>query len=144
VVLRAPRRLHWLGESSMTIATLWLADIKPDGSAAFREQTRLDIPKNAASRELGRIPLFAEGDYTVGNLGDLRLSMKKALLAAGLFEDEAEAMLETWKESYFKSSGLRLFYVVPQQWIAYFLPLQISVPHELTRVLVGRIDLVQR
>jgi hypothetical protein len=144
VVLRAPRRLHWLREPSMTIASLWLADIKRDGSAAFREQTRLDIAKNAASRELGRIPLFAEGDYTVGGLGDLRLSMKKALMAAGLFEDEAEAMLETWKESYFKAPGLRLFYIVPSQWTAHFLPLEISVPHELTRVIVGRIDLMRR
>jgi hypothetical protein len=144
VMLRAPRRLHWLGQPSMTIASLWLADIKPDGSAAFREQTQLDIAKNAASRELARIPLFAEGDYKLGGLGDLRVSMKRALITAGLFEDEAEAMLETWKKSYFKSPGLRLFYIVPQQWIAHFLPLQISVPHELTRVLVGRVDLVQR
>ena len=144
LVLRAPRRLYWLPAPSMTIATLWLADIRADGSAAFRERAQLEIAKNAASRELGRMPLFTVSDYKAGALGDLRLSMKKALVTAGLFEDEAEAMLETWKESYFRSPGLRLFYVVPQEWIAHFLPLQISAPHELTRVLVGRIDLVRK
>jgi hypothetical protein len=56
----------------------------------------------------------------------------------------AEAMLETWNESYFQTPGLRVFYVVPPEWTAYFLPLQVSVPHELTRVLVGRIDLFSR
>jgi hypothetical protein len=144
LVLRAPERLHWLPSSSMTIASLWLADIKADGSAAFRERAQLEIAKSAASRELGRMPLFSQSDYKAGAVADLRLSMKKALVTAGLFDDEAEAMLETWKESYFKSPGLRLFYIVPQQWMDYFLPLEISAPHELTRVLVGRIDLVRR
>jgi hypothetical protein len=67
--------------------------------------------------------------------------MKRELLAGGLYEDEADAMLETWKESYYHMPGLRVFYIVPQQWLRYFLPLQISAPHELKRVLVGRIDI---
>ena len=69
--------------------------------------------------------------------------MKVALMQAGLFNDEADAMLETWKESYFKNPGLRLFYMVPAEWTNYHLPLTISAPHTLTRVLVGRIDLKQ-
>jgi hypothetical protein len=67
--------------------------------------------------------------------------MKRALIAAGLYEEEADAMLETWKESYFQTPGLRVFYLVPNEWTQYFLPLQISLPHELTRVLVGRVDI---
>jgi hypothetical protein len=144
VRLRAPRRLHWLRVPSMTIGTLWLVDIRRDGSAAFREYSHIGIAKNAASRELQRIPLFAETDYTSGALGDLRQAMKQALVAAGLYEDEAEAMLETWKESYFRTRGLRIFYTVPDEWLSYFLPVHISVPHKLTRVLVGRIDIARR
>jgi hypothetical protein len=143
VRLRAPRRLHWMPAPSMTIGNLWLVDIRADGSAAFREYTQIGIAKDGASRELRRIPLFAGTDYTTGNLGALRRSMKQALVTAGLFEDEAEAMLETWNESYFGTPGLRIFYTVPDEWLSYFLPLQISVPHELKRVLVGRIDLVR-
>jgi hypothetical protein len=144
VQLRAPQRLHWLRAPSMTIANLWLVDIRPDGSAAFREYTQIGIAKDAASRELRRVPLFTATDYTTARLGDLRRAMKQALMAAGLFEDEAEAMLETWKESYYRTSGLRIFYTVPDEWLSYFLPLRISVPHELKRVLVGRIDLMRR
>ncbi len=58
--------------------------------------------------------------------------MKRALVQAGLYDDEAEAMLETWKGSYFQRPGLRLFYLVPQAWVRHFLPLVISQPHELT------------
>ncbi len=52
-------------------------------------------------------------------------------------------MVETWSESYFQTRGLRVLYLVPQEWISYFLPLEISVAHAATRVLVGRIDLVE-
>jgi hypothetical protein len=50
-------------------------------------------------------------------------------------------MLETWKKSYFAEPGLRVFYLVPNEWTSYYLPLHISTPHALTRVIVGRIDL---
>jgi hypothetical protein len=144
VRLRAPRRLHWMRAPSMTIAKLWLVDIRPDGSAAFRECGQIEISKDVSSRELRRIPLFTAKDYSAGSLADLRRSMKQALVGAGLFEDEAEAMLETWKESYYRTPGLRVFYTVPDEWLSYFLPLRISIPHEMKRVLVGRIDLVRR
>lgn len=142
VLLRAPAQLHWLAGNSMTIPKLWLTDIRADGTAAFSEHRNILIAKNAESANLVRLPLFAKNNYSAANVVELRRSMKKALMAEGLFEDEAEAMLETWKENYFRNPGLRLFYVVPKEWIAYFLPLQISVPHELSRVLIGRIDFV--
>ena len=59
----------------------------------------------------------------------------------GLFADEAEAMLNTWKASYFQKAGLRVFYIVPRAWTDYFLPLEFSVPTRVNRVIVGRIDL---
>jgi hypothetical protein len=61
-----------------------------------------------------------------------------------LRDDEASAMLATWEKSYFGAPGLRVFYIVPREWTDYFLPLSVSVPYSLTRVLVGRIDLVPR
>jgi hypothetical protein len=69
--------------------------------------------------------------------------MRQALVARGLFDDEADAMLATWDESYFRSPGLRVLYLVPREWIDYHLPVTISIPSELTRVLVGRIDLAR-
>ena len=141
LILRSPKRLPWLREPTATLPHVWLVDIEQNGAAAFRDEAPVTISRNAASAELRRIPLFSERDYGAGKLGELRASMKDALLAAGLYEDEAEAMLETWKESYYHMPGLRVFYLVPAQWLEYYLPLQVSVPHELTRVLVGRIEI---
>jgi hypothetical protein len=143
VYLRAPSRLLWLRQPSMSVRDVWLVDVRPDGKVAFFENGGLDIANDTA-RDLARIPRFREKDYSTVNLDSLRASMKRTLVFAGLFADEAEAMLETWKESYFQKPGLRLFYIVPKDWIDYFLPLQISAPHQLTRVLVGRIDLLDR
>jgi hypothetical protein len=141
--LRAPANLQWLSAPATTINALWLVDIRPNGGSAFREIDSIVIAKDAAGRELRRVPLFAPGDYSPGAVADLRRSMRRALIARGLFDDEADAMLATWDESYFRSPGLRVLYIVPQEWIAYHLPVAISTPHELTRVLVGRIDLAR-
>ena len=144
VRLLAPARLHWLRTPSMTVPQVWLLDARTDGRAAFRARTNLTIARNQPSAELARMSLFAESEYTTAALAELRRSMKRALTESGLFDDEAEAMLETWRDSYFRAPGLRVLYIVPNEWTSYFLPLEISVPHRLTRVLVGRIDLVTR
>ena len=142
VQLRAPERLQWMRTPTMTMANLWLVDVRDDGQAAFRELKNAVIARDAPSRELARLARFSPAEHSVAGIEALRRSMRQALMTAGLFGDEADAMLETWNESYFQTPGLRLFYIVPPEWTAYFLPLQISVPHELTRVLVGRIDLL--
>jgi hypothetical protein len=35
-----------------------------------------------------------------------------------------------------------VFYIVPRAWTDHFLPLKLSVPAEITRVIVGRIDIL--
>ncbi len=137
--LSAPARLLWLAGGSTTIPQVWVADIRADGQVAFREHGAVTL--RAAGTELAHIKRFAAGEHSAAQAVALRASIKRALLAAGLFDDEAEAMLNTWKASYFQKVGLRVFYIVPREWLDYFLPLRISVPHELKRALVGRIDL---
>jgi hypothetical protein len=68
--------------------------------------------------------------------------MHAALVADGLFADEATAMLETWRRAYFHSPGLRVFYVVPRAWTDHTLPLELSAPAQIERVMVGRIELI--
>ena len=63
-------------------------------------------------------------------------------MKAGLFGPEADALLTTWQVSYFKSPGLRLVYLCPAAEVEAMLPLQISVPCNLTRVMIGRIEIV--
>jgi hypothetical protein len=141
--LRAPVDLHWLAAPRMTIGAAWLIDVRPSGGSAIRELGAIVTSKDSAGRDLRRVPLFTPGDYSADAVTALRRSMRQALVARGLFDDEADAMLATWDESYFRSPGLRVLYLVPREWIDYHLPVTISIPSELTRVLVGRIDLAR-
>jgi hypothetical protein len=84
---------------------------------------------------------IAANDYSAENLRKLEHSFVAALTSKGLFEDEARAMLETWEAAYFKASGTRLFYIVPRPWLDHYLPLEISAPAKIERVMVGRIEL---
>jgi hypothetical protein len=123
----------------LRFSRLWLCDIKPDGRCAFRPAGPIDSNMGKAETPSS----FREEDYSTANLAALRTDMKAALVTAGLYEDEAKAMLDTWELSYFKSWGTRLFYIVPPAWTEYVLPLRVSPkPTEITRVMVGRIDLV--
>jgi hypothetical protein len=89
---------------------------------------------------------FAADEYsdTVG----LRKAMRGALVAERLFGDEADAMLNTWELSYFKSPGTRLFFIVPRAWTERVLPLTIKregnalPPERIVRAMVGRIELL--
>ena len=84
---------------------IWLADVRADGVIAFRAQPAVTLNKENAGKELARIKRFSGGDYTPAGAAQLRSSLKKALIAQGLFADEAEAMLNTWKASYFQKPG---------------------------------------
>lgn len=68
--------------------------------------------------------------------------LEDVLIARGLYPDEAHAMVETWKKSWFEQ-GSRLFYVVPPQFVNAVLPLSINPsPAEVNRVFVGRLELI--
>ena len=124
------------------VENAWLAHIRKDGSSAFLSIGSLDISGGTA-QVLARVPArFAGSEFGPGNLESLREDMHRALVAEGLFDDEAAAMLDTWQEAYFHSPGLRLFFTVPQAWTDHYLPLEFSAPVELTRIMVGRIEVV--
>lgn len=110
----------------------WLVSIRSDGALAF-----LDAPAGQ--------PLPAEfpgAAYAPENMAKLRRSMETSLVRNGLYPDEAAAMLETWQAAYFKSPGLRFFYLCPRAETDALLPLELSEPAALTRVMIGRIELV--
>jgi hypothetical protein len=72
----------------------------------------------------------------------LRTELETALIAQGLFPKEAQAMVETWRDSWFEE-GTRLIYIVPSRAIDAFLPLQVDpAPSQTARVFVGRIELI--
>lgn len=74
-----------------------------------------------------------------------KATIRTALVASGLFEDEAQAMVDTWSRSYFKTPGTRVLYVVPRAWTDRLLPLQITpTPGKLVRTLVGRVEVLSQ
>jgi len=69
--------------------------------------------------------------------------MTSALREAGLYAREAEAMVKTWRESWFGEPGTRVMYLLPRPWTDQVLPLTLKpAPGELARVMVGRAELL--
>jgi hypothetical protein len=93
-------------------------------SGALKEEAILDPPELTATiDELGR-------------------DLEGILVAQGLYQDEARAMVETWRNSWFEE-GSRLLYIVSPAFVNEVLPLSIKpAPAQTVRVFVGRLELV--
>ncbi|MGE5193497.1 MAG: hypothetical protein ACM3U2_13470 [Deltaproteobacteria bacterium] len=78
-----------------------------------------------------------------GTIDALTDAVRDALVAEGLYEKEAIAMVKTWRSSWFGETGTRLLYVVPRPITDALLPLEINpAPEETVRVLVGRMEIM--
>jgi hypothetical protein len=74
---------------------------------------------------------------------EIAAAMRQGLVAEGLYEPEAAAMVETWRDSWFGEQGVRVLYVLPRDWADGVLPLSIEPkPRELVRVMVGRAEVI--
>ena len=140
--LRLVSRFHTLDLAKpVVIPAAWLVEIQQDGNVAYRRLAAMEAASDGPS-EPGYIDRgFAETDFSVGNLTALRADMHAALVEDGLYDDEATAMLATWDRAYFQSPGKRLFYVMPPEWTEDRMPLTLSVPATIDRVMMGRIEL---
>jgi hypothetical protein len=77
-----------------------------------------------------------------GDLASLRNDLVQDLVEFGLYRAEAEAMLETWSDSWFEE-GARVMYIVPRPFVDGFLPLEVEpAPTNVARVFVGRVELL--
>ncbi len=76
------------------------------------------------------------------SMSELENELEIILVGQGLYASEAKAMIKTWRDSWFEE-GLRVFYIVPRKLTDAILPIAIEPrPAELTRVLVGRLEVV--
>jgi hypothetical protein len=125
-----------------TIRHIWLTEIRPDGSLAFRRLKQVTLTARENDILAATPAVFPTAEFSKQNLALFRANMRRALVEEGLFGDEADALLNTWELSYFKSAGLRLFFVVPRAWTDHYLPLEVTVAAQMQRVMVGRIELV--
>jgi len=114
---------------------LWLVDVGRDGHLFLK-----------VVKPTGRTAQAPAFTFAVAGAWNNRLGLEReladALKTSGLRADEAAAMLDTWKLSYFESPGLRVFFLLPRSWIDAHLPLELSTPADITRVMVGRVELV--
>jgi hypothetical protein len=131
------------GNKTAKIGPLWLVEVRSDGQSAFRMLMRQREIAYRAIMASGKRS-FAAADFSADNIDRLSRSMHGALVAAGLYDDEALAMLATWRQAYFRSPGLRLFFVVPRAWTDRVLPLRVSETCQTERVMVARLELISR
>ncbi len=75
-------------------------------------------------------------------LDDVLAALTRQLIDEGLYEKEARAMVDTWRDHWFEE-GLRVLTMLPRSATDALLPLTMSpAPTELVRVLVGRVEVV--
>ncbi|MDZ4688394.1 MAG: hypothetical protein SH850_25245 [Planctomycetaceae bacterium] len=128
----------------------------PDASCTLRNSGRDEIRslflvtvrgKELRFRQYPSIAAGATLDLQPSNqtatLDQLSDAVASALVAEGLYEKEARAMVSTWQTSWFGEEGTRLFYILPQSVTDTLLPLEITPkPTEQVRVLVGRMEIM--
>jgi hypothetical protein len=157
IVVRGPssdqreKFLFYRGISTVSLPLT--ATVLPSGSVQVDDQNGDAIPVlilfERRSDKLGyhlvtspKSRHVLETPSVTGTFDSLRDDLEGILVAQGLFRDEASAMIDTWRDSWFEE-GSRLFYIVPRAWLDSILPLSIDpAPAKVVRVFVGRIELV--
>jgi hypothetical protein len=127
--------------------------VMPNGQIEAMNQTANEIPKLILFERRGEkigyraITSLREGAILNppsldASLDSLLPDLEASLVSAGLYPDEAHAMLESWKDSWFEE-GSRLIYIVPRSFVEQILPLSIQPePANIHRVFVGRMELL--
>ena len=125
------------------LAHLFLLNIH-DGRGAFGLMDEL-----AASNSVTWLPMtsdFADhwNQFPLPQFQtEIAAQMQNALISEGLFPDEAKAMVNTWKDSWFTEEGVRVLYILPRAWTDETLPMKLNPePKNLTRVMVGRAEII--
>jgi hypothetical protein len=127
-----------------------------DGSLRLENQGKERIPfvwiydhrSHAGGRYLWEGPLAPGATQEIAVVkadppDDRSGELREPLVRAGLSGDEADALLATWRESYFEQEGLRVFWLVPRAFTDRVLPLRLRPePAQLERVLVGRSEVI--
>lgn len=69
--------------------------------------------------------------------------LRDKLVKKGLYVKEADAMIDTWRQSYFGTTGVRVLWIVPHDATNKSLPLTITPkPDDVQRVLVARSEIL--
>jgi hypothetical protein len=129
------------------------ARVMPEGNVRLRSFGSVEIPSVILFERRGDRVGYRLGGALTGEtdlqrpelnstVDALSGELEGILMQQGLDNEEAHAMLETWRNSWFEE-GSRVFYIVPREFVDKILPLSIKpAPAEIVRVYVGRLEVV--
>jgi len=120
-------------------------DERGDGQMIKVEGLKADQPLEISSKQISYLKhhglhMYPFDIFRGKDASDLLIS---SLVQAGLYNDEAKAMVDTWENGYLKVPGLRMLYILPRAEVDEILPLTMTPqPDALERVFVGRIEIL--
>jgi len=129
------------------------ADLTPAGQVRAENRRNYTFPSIILFERRGenvgyRIANLLQTEATLdppdltASVDSLARDLEGILIAQGLYQNEAQAMVQTWRDSWFEE-GSRVLYIVPPEFVNTVLPLTIKpAPMQTTRVFVGRLELV--
>jgi hypothetical protein len=128
---------------AQTLAHLFLLSIH-DGRGAFSIMDELGASNSVTWLQLSNDSAEHWRQFALPEFqAEISAQMQAALASEGLFPNEARAMVNTWKNSWFTEDGVRVLYVLPRPWTDATLPMTLNPqPRELTRVMVGRAEII--
>jgi hypothetical protein len=111
------------------------------GRGAFRYLRALAAGESAR----GVIPSLEECAPVSSFTQAVSQALAEKLAESGLYPKEARALVNTWRNSYFETDGVRALCVLPQSWTDVFIPITIvPSPRQIVRVMVGRLELLTK
>jgi len=119
------------------ISGMFLIEIRGD---TMRYQ-KLEVAASGAASTIdpSTQPFAALGDTRQRAMQDLAAELVKQ----GLYEKEAQAMVNTWQDQWYAEEGTRVLYLLPRAWTDRTLDLQVKPqPDSVVRVMVGRAELI--
>jgi len=136
-----------------TLVSTMGIDLNSDGKLLVRNLSENEIPVVILFERRGervgyrfarsiRDEAALDPPELTGSVDALGGDLEGVLVAQGLYPDEAHAMVNTWRDSWFEE-GSRLIYIVPRRFIDNILHLTIHpAPAQIVRVFVGRLEIV--
>ncbi|MDI1481035.1 hypothetical protein [Polyangium sp. y55x31] len=121
------------------LGALFVVNVGPAGGA-FSVVPAGVLPGQTVDLEAPTLAAAAPLDVFSEALGE---AVTSALDGVGLYHDESLAMVATWKRQWFRTPGLRVFYLAPQSWTDATLPLTVDpAPDSVTRVMMIRVEVI--
>jgi hypothetical protein len=129
------------------------ATVTPEGKVSLTNLAKQEIPSVILFERRGdklgyrlggalQSEMSLDPPELTATFDSMSRDLQEILTSQGLYPDEARAMIETWRQSWFEE-GSRLFYIVPSGFLNQILPLTIHpAPSQTVRVFVGRLELI--